>query len=111
MSHNPAKKVTMKDRLKNMRPTRIIVLSFFLLIMLGTLLLALPISLKEPPPSFVDGIQDGFFTATSATCVTGLVIDDTYQQLYTAEMNANKAIRDQQNPGYAAWRPDIEEES
>lgn len=58
----------------HMKPTRIIVISFLLIILLGTLLLTLPISSKNrefTPP------LDALFTATSATCVTGLIVHDT----------------------------------
>ena len=48
-------------------------LSFFLLIMTGTMLLLLPISTNGAGISFIDAL----FTATSATCVTGLVVVDT----------------------------------
>lgn len=48
-------------------PARIIFFSFFFTICVGTLLLALPIS-RLVPLSWIDI----FFTATSATCVTGL---------------------------------------
>ena len=48
-------------------PSRIILCSFFLLIITGTLLLSLPISRILPIP-----LIDLLFTATSATCVTGL---------------------------------------
>ncbi|HNX64477.1 MAG TPA: TrkH family potassium uptake protein [Oscillospiraceae bacterium] len=62
-------------KLKPMKPMRTIVLSFLLVISVGTLLLSLPISSKarECTP-FIES----FFTATSATCVTGLVVYDTY---------------------------------
>jgi trk system potassium uptake protein TrkH len=53
----------------------VIVLSFATLITLGTLLLALPVSSKTG--SFTP-LLDAFFTATSATCVTGLVVYDTF---------------------------------
>ena len=55
--------------------TKIIVLSFIVVILFGTLLLSLPISSTSgewTPPI------DAAFTATSATCVTGLVVYDTY---------------------------------
>jgi len=48
-------------------PSRIILVSFFLLIMVGTLFLSLPISHIQPI-----SLIDLLFTATSATCVTGL---------------------------------------
>ena len=44
-------------------------------ILLGTLLLALPFATKGPGGT---GITDCFFTATSATCVTGLIRFDTF---------------------------------
>jgi len=47
---------------------RIILLSIFFMILIGTLLLALPIA-QHTPMSLIDI----FFTATSATCVTGLL--------------------------------------
>lgn len=45
-----------------------------MLIMLGTLLLMLPISSRE---GRFTSFSDALFTATSATCVTGLVVKDT----------------------------------
>jgi trk system potassium uptake protein TrkH len=55
-------------------PTRIILLSFILLILVGTMLLMLPIAHKSTESvSFLDAL----FTATSASCVTGLVVKDT----------------------------------
>ncbi|MBO4339341.1 MAG: Trk family potassium uptake protein [Clostridia bacterium] len=53
---------------------RVIILSFFILIMLGTVLLMLPISSRE---RCVTPFSDSLFTAVSATCVTGLVVRDT----------------------------------
>ena len=56
-------------------PTRVIALSFAAVILGGTLLLMLPVSSRsETFTPFLDCL----FTATSATCVTGLVIYDTY---------------------------------
>lgn len=50
-------------------PAQIVILSFLVIIVVGTLLLALPISAAEGKTiNFIDA----FFTATSATCVTGL---------------------------------------
>ncbi len=50
--------------------THLILLSFLCAILIGTLLLMLPISsATRVPPPFIDA----FFTATTATCVTGLV--------------------------------------
>ena len=55
-------------------PARVIVISFALLIAAGTLLLMLPVcSAEHKFTPFVTAL----FTATSATCVTGLVLVDT----------------------------------
>lgn len=59
-----------------MTPARTICLSFALIILIGTLLLTLPVSSRSG--SFTNPL-DCLFTATSATCVTGLIIYDTYQ--------------------------------
>lgn len=57
--------------------TKLIVLSFAVIILLGAVLLTLPIASRS-------GVSCGFlpalFTATSATCVTGLVLFDTFVQ-------------------------------
>ncbi|MDD6728313.1 MAG: potassium transporter TrkG [Eubacteriales bacterium] len=53
---------------------KIVALSFLLIIAAGTILLMLPISVKEGSVSFIDAL----FTATSATCVTGLIQFDTF---------------------------------
>lgn len=55
--------------------SQIILEGFALVILLGTLLLLLPISTKE---GMTTGVLDALFTATSATCVTGLTVVDTY---------------------------------
>jgi trk system potassium uptake protein TrkH len=55
-------------------PAIVLVLSFAALITVGTLLLMLPFATRSgTPTSFIDAL----FTATSATCVTGLVVLDT----------------------------------
>ena len=56
--------------------TQIICVSFVLVIALGTLLLTLPIASRSGRL----GVVDAMFTATSATCVTGLVVRDTWSQ-------------------------------
>lgn len=48
-------------------PGRMVFLSLFVAIIIGTILLSLPYSRNQPIP-----LLDLFFTATSATCVTGL---------------------------------------
>ena len=56
-------------------PTRVIAVSFFCVIMVGAILLTLPISSRDgQATNFIDCL----FTATSATCVTGLIVFDTY---------------------------------
>lgn len=55
-------------------PPRILVLGFASIILMGTLLLMLPASSRSGESlAFIDA----FFTATSAVCVTGLVVVDT----------------------------------
>ncbi len=66
----------MQQRKKHLKMShvQIIALGFFLIIMTGTILLMLPISTKNGQgASFLDAV----FTATSASCVTGLVVQDT----------------------------------
>lgn len=55
--------------------TQIILLSFFVVILLGSILLYLPISSKNGESvSYIDA----FFTSATSTCVTGLVTVPTY---------------------------------
>lgn len=61
-------------KLKNIAPVRLITVSFFVIIVVGTLLLSLPISSRSGRVSFLDAL----FVSTSATCVTGLTPFDTY---------------------------------
>jgi trk system potassium uptake protein TrkH len=56
-----------------LRPARILLLSFLAIISVGTILLMLPKATVGSPLSFIDAL----FTATSATCVTGLIVVDT----------------------------------
>jgi trk system potassium uptake protein TrkH len=60
--------IPLLDRIK-LAPAQIVIMSFSGLIVIGTLLLALPISAAEGKTITM---VDAFFTATSATCVTGL---------------------------------------
>ncbi|MCB0550294.1 MAG: hypothetical protein KDD19_22180 [Phaeodactylibacter sp.] len=57
---------------QTLHPALAFVLSFFLLVCMGTMLLLLPLA-TPAGISFVDAL----FTATSAVCVTGLVVLDT----------------------------------
>ncbi len=63
----------MKKR-KGLTQLQIIALGFFLIIVTGTVLLLLPFSTKEGNTTLLDAA----FTAVSASCVTGLVVKDTY---------------------------------
>lgn len=56
-------------------PTQIIAVVFAAIILLGTVLLALPISSRSGESI---GLLPALFTATSTTCVTGLTAGDTY---------------------------------
>ncbi|MFW6108479.1 MAG: TrkH family potassium uptake protein [bacterium] len=67
----PAQRLVSQLRL---HPARLMVLSFALTIAVGTVLLSLPLSSAMGEP--VAGV-DALFTATSATCVTGLIVLDT----------------------------------
>ncbi len=54
-------------------PARVLAASFLAAILVGTVLLSLPFSANDGRTSFIDA----FFTATSAVCVTGLIVKDT----------------------------------
>ncbi len=56
------------------RPAQIIIFGFLALIMLGALFLSLPAATTSDTQL---GFADALFTATSAVCVTGLVVADT----------------------------------
>ncbi|WP_332647667.1 TrkH family potassium uptake protein [Lysinibacillus sp. 54212] len=64
----------MKTRKNKLNPPKILVLGFASIILLGAFLLTLPIATENG-----EGLSllDALFTATSATCVTGLVVVDT----------------------------------
>ena len=59
---------------KKLSSFRIVALGFAAIILVGTALLMLPISSRSGSPA---SFSDAIFTATSATCVTGLVVKDT----------------------------------
>ena len=62
---------------KQMNATQVIAVVFAMLIVLGTVLLMLPIASRNGVSC---GFRPALFTATSATCVTGLSLFDTYTQ-------------------------------
>ena len=79
MGKNKTKKRTRRPNkgwLAGSSATQTICISFLLVIAVGTLLLTLPISSRTGRL----GVIDAMFTATSATCVTGLVVRDTWSQ-------------------------------
>ncbi len=53
---------------------KILTLGFLIIILIGTLLLSLPIATRG---THTTSVMDAFFTATSATCVTGLTLVST----------------------------------
>lgn len=79
MGKNKTKKRTRRPNkgwLAGSSATQTICSSFLLVIAVGTLLLTLPISSRTGRL----GVIEAMFTATSATCVTGLVVRDTWSQ-------------------------------
>lgn len=65
----------METKKKKWTTTKVIAVGYVLVIVIGTILLMLPISVRNHEPA---SFMDAWFTATSATCVTGLVTHDTY---------------------------------
>ncbi|MGE5678536.1 MAG: TrkH family potassium uptake protein [Pseudomonadota bacterium] len=66
-----------RSKLKTLTYPQMIALGYLVIIITGTILLALPWSNRG---SAAPGLLSALFTATSATCVTGLVVFDTYTQ-------------------------------
>ena len=64
-------------RRRGLNATRVVAVSFALIILAGALLLTLPIASRYGESA---GFFTGLFTATSATCVTGLILADTFLQ-------------------------------
>ncbi|MBN1450727.1 MAG: Trk family potassium uptake protein [Anaerolineales bacterium] len=64
-------------RIKNLSPAQALIFYYAGAILLGTLLLATPWAAHGEPLSFLDAL----FTATSAQCVTGLIVVDTGTKL------------------------------
>ncbi|ALC18040.1 potassium uptake protein, TrkH family [Desulfuromonas soudanensis] len=69
--------VPLLKRLKNLSPAQALVFYYGATILLGALLLATPWAANDSPLSFLDAL----FTATSAQCVTGLIVVDTGTRL------------------------------
>lgn len=64
-------------RSRSLNPTRVVAVSFAVIILTGALLLTLPVASRSGQSA---GFFTGLFTATSATCVTGLILVDTWTQ-------------------------------
>lgn len=67
----------MKKRPRALSATKIIAIVFAVIILTGALLLSLPAASRNGVSC---GFRPALFTATSATCVTGLVLYDTWSQ-------------------------------
>ena len=67
----------MKKRPKSLSTMKIIAIAFACIILLGAGLLTLPAASRSGVSC---GFRPALFTATSATCVTGLVLYDTWSQ-------------------------------
>ncbi len=64
-----------RKKTRHFNATQTIALIFAAIILVGTLLLLLPVSSRTGQSV---GLRPALFTATSATCVTGLVLGDTW---------------------------------
>ena len=75
--HRKLLKTAMKKRRFRLNATQTIAVGFAVIILIGAGLLALPAASRTGGSC---GFFPALFTATSATCVTGLVLFDTYTQ-------------------------------
>ena len=64
-----------KGRIRRLNQVQYIAAGFFLIILFGTLMLMSPLASRTGETT---NFLDALFTATSATCVTGLVVYDTW---------------------------------
>lgn len=67
----------MSVMMKKLTHTQMIVLGYLIIILCGTLLLMMPAASRDGQAT---PMVDAMFTSTSAVCVTGLVIADTWQK-------------------------------
>lgn len=65
---------TIKNKFIKLGPPQILVLGFLIIICIGAFLLNLPFASQNGQSI---GVLNAFFTATSAVCVTGLIVVDT----------------------------------
>lgn len=75
VSAGKPKKMKEQVKTKRLSQTQLIAVGFLFIILIGTILLMLPISSRTGE---VTPFLDAMFTAVSASCVTGLVVVDTY---------------------------------
>lgn len=68
-------KILILSQKVRLKPAQVLVLGFAAVIFTGAILLSLPIATKSGKSV---GFLNALFTATSAVCVTGLVVVDTY---------------------------------
>ena len=68
--------INLKQKSRTVSTLTIVLLSYIVFILIGTFLLMSPIASNAHERT---GFIDSLFTATSATCVTGLVVYDTFQ--------------------------------
>lgn len=70
----PVMKQHLQKKHRHFTSFQVIILGFFSVLLLGSLLLMLPVSTRNGQGAT---FADGLFTATSAVCVTGLIVHDT----------------------------------
>ena len=75
-SDNKKKSFGFKRLYEKIPYAKMIAYGYIFIILIGALLLMLPFANNGNTPNFLDAV----FTATSATCVTGLVVFDTFTQ-------------------------------
>lgn len=64
-----------RSRRYKLSPLRTIIFGYVGIILFGSILLTLPVSSRA---GIWTSFEDALFTSTSATCVTGLIVQDTY---------------------------------
>ena len=77
LARNGGLRIHMRKHFLEIKPINVLPLGFIAVILIGALLLMLPISNRD---GAVFPFLSALFTATSATCVTGLVVADTATQ-------------------------------
>jgi len=68
--------INLKQKSRTVSTLTIVLLSYIVFILIGTFILMSPFASNSHERT---GFIDSLFTATSATCVTGLVVYDTFQ--------------------------------